>query len=589
MAEGRQRVRDAAAREKRVAPAGARGKHPTTSEVMPDQCPVTPLGFNGTLRYYLDAEYRVVELAPDKHVRTHILGLFHGDDAWLRSVARWQRKNDQGTITGWKPEIVAADMLAGCRERGQWDIDARGRGRGAWKGDHDELIIHTGRRIWVFAKCGTPWDTALELNPGLIDGYVYSADPSAGVPAPRDTGTNPGDEIHTLLNTWTWKRGIIDPVLMLGWIGAAMIGGALDWRVMVWLTGDFGTGKSMLQKLVKLLLEDTLISLADTTGAGIWQKLKTQTLPVAIDEVEAQEDNRRMLDVVRLARIAASGGQLSRGSDQHTAVTFTLRSCFLFSSILIPPVTAADRSRMAVLDLLDLRPDTPEIHLDPAVMRDLGQRLRRRMIDQWGRFELTLARYKRDLKQLGHRDRGADVFGTLLTCADILLFGDFPEQESAASWLLHMAPLDLAETADEERDHTQCLRHLLGMPIDAYRSGERANLGEWINRAVGRMARDEISEARRVIAKFGVRIHVEEKTLSVAVANHHVAMHGFFDKTRWSTPRGMKGVWTQALGRLPGARQSEVPLYFGGANSRATLIPVALIPTPPPADDPSLL
>jgi hypothetical protein len=32
-------------------------------------------------------------------------------------------------------------------------------------------------------------------------------------------------------------------VLLFGWIGAAMVGGALDWRPLAWLTGDRGTGE----------------------------------------------------------------------------------------------------------------------------------------------------------------------------------------------------------------------------------------------------------------------------------------------------------------------------------------------------------
>jgi predicted ATPase len=33
---------------------------------------------------------------------------------------------------------------------------------------------------------------------------------------------------------------------VLGWIAAATIGGALDWRPSLWITGDLSTGKSTL-------------------------------------------------------------------------------------------------------------------------------------------------------------------------------------------------------------------------------------------------------------------------------------------------------------------------------------------------------
>lgn len=580
------RVRDAAkaARTRGGERPPARDREPPDG--MPEECPVRPLGVNGRTRYYLDAERQIQDLPAREHVRTEILGLFHGDDAWLRSVPRWQRMNDSGTVTGWKPEIVAADMMAACAVRGLWDPNKRERGRGAWRGDHDELVIHTGDRIMVFEKRDNPWDGHGDYEPDLIGRYVYSAAAPVGAPAARLAERHPGEALYDLLQTWRWKRGDLDATILLGWIGAAMIGGALDWRAVVWLTGGAGTGKSTLQKLIKLLFGDALIDLADTTGAFIWQTLGHQTLPVAVDELEAEEDNRKALAVIKLARIAASGGQLGRGSDRHVPVSFTLRSCFMFSSILVPPLNGADRSRIAILDLLELPEGAavPEMHAE--AMREMGAQLRRRMIDGWARFELTLARYRRGLIERGHSARGADQFGTLLACADLLLFGEFPDKDAADDWLRRMHAADLSETVDNERDEAQCLQHLLGTPVDAVKGGERFNLGEWINRAAGRAEFDDVTEARRITGKLGVRIERVDNAAFVAVATNHAGLQAAYERTRWQTPRGSMGVWVQALRRLPGARATIAPLYFGGPNSQAVLLPLALIPLPDrPAQD----
>ena len=141
---------------------------------------------------------------------------------------------------------------------------------------------------------------------------------------------------------------------------------------------------------------------------------------------------------------------------------------------------------------------------------------------------------------------------------------------------------DLA--ADDLRDEDQCLQHLLGCPIDPFRRGERRTLGSWINQAIGRLAHyDDVVEARRVLLGYGVKIEVDRTGSGkhqVAVANSHTGLLPLFDNTRWQSPAGTMGVWTQALRRLPGAGTTPSPLYFGGANSRATLLPMACIPTP---------
>jgi hypothetical protein len=81
------------------------------------------------------------------------------------------------------------------------------------------------------------------------------------------------------------------------------------------------------------------------------QLLGQQSLPVAIDEAEADEDNRKMLALIKLARQAASGGRIFRGGQDHQGHEFIARSCFLFSSIYVPPLPSAGQEPHGVLEL----------------------------------------------------------------------------------------------------------------------------------------------------------------------------------------------------------------------------------------------
>jgi hypothetical protein len=148
-------------------------------------------------------------------------------------------------------------------------------------------------------------------------------------------------------------------------------------------------------------------------------------------------------------------------------------------------------------------------------------------------------------------------------------------------WAARLSAGDLSETMDDLRDEEQCLQHLLATPIDPYRKNDRINIGEWVNRAIGRMdASVDAGEARKCLGGYGIKIERHDGRDYLAIANFHSGLCGLYDDTRWRTPRGTTGVWVQSLRRLPGAVRGAKTLYFGGAHAKATLIPLDLIPAP---------
>ena len=79
-----------------------------------------------------------------------------------------------------------------------------------------------------------------------------------------------------------------------------------------------------------------LLNLLDPTSAAIRQLLQHDCLPVAIDEAEpaADKDNkRRLAELIKMARMAYSGGKVARGGSDGEPTDYVLRSAMLFSSI----------------------------------------------------------------------------------------------------------------------------------------------------------------------------------------------------------------------------------------------------------------
>jgi hypothetical protein len=543
--------------------------------VLPEGCPIVALGIRGEMHYYLDERGQIRAVEPKGHSRLAIQSMMgRKSDLVFRY---WPRKDKNGRTVGWHPEDAAQALMAATARKGIWNVMERVRGAGAWAGPKNELILHCGDRVF-WSKPGGLYAEGEWRDAGLIGGHVYPA--SAPLPRPRLEAAGGGDhgpaaELLTVLKTWSWRRGEIDALLLLGWIAAAMMGGALNWRPVCWITGGRGTGKSTLHELIEDLMGGALIRVSDASAAGVWQKLGHATLPVELDEVEAEEDNRRSQAVVKLARQAASGGMVLRGGADHSATEFIARSAFLFSSILIPPLLGQDRSRVALLELLDLKPGTNAPKRDNEERGKLGEALLRRLVDGWPRFQEILEAYRIALMEVGHGARGADQFGTLLAAADILLHDGEFNADYASQWLEKLRASEMAVNEDDARDEERCLQHLLTSVVDPYRSGARSTLGQWVQIAAGKAEGDQ-HEANKVLATYGLKVLDAKGQSWLAVANYHQGLANQFFNTHWSSRSGAAGVWAQALRRLPGAERGEMVFWFGGRSGRATMLPVAL-------------
>jgi hypothetical protein len=548
--------------------------------LLPAGCPVVPLGKLGQLCFYLDEQRQLIGLDPQKHAKQHIRNLFGRRSDLCDEY--WPRLNDRGEPKGhgqWHPEIAADILQRACAHAGIFDPQGRVFGRGAHRGNDGELILHCGDVVFVAGE------EQSYQQPGLIDGNVYATAPAIPRPHVDAQGTAPGEELRALYGCWYWARPIVDPMLLLGWTGCAMIAGALPWRPHAWVTGSSSTGKSTLQAALEYLFDGGALHTADATEASLRQLLKQQTLPVFFDELEASEDNRKSKGVINLARLASSGGEIFRGGQDHEGHTFKAKTCFLFSSILLPPLLQQDRNRLAILELEKIPTSADAIELDPEGLRALGRRIRRRLIDQWPRLEAMLAKYRSALADVGHGGRSQDQFGALLAVADLLLYDTADEEliEETAGWL---AADTLAEKSMEQADEEEAVQHLASTTL----KGRGGDEPEPVVRHIHEALTPDGDKARERLENFGLRI-VELKEgedgklgahkpsgvlpsaeLYLAIANSHTQLETIFERTRWA-----QGTWAQAFGRVDGARK-RIKVRFARDKGRwSTLIPLPSI------------
>jgi len=594
------------AREGDVRPFGGQDEDDDfDAPALPPGCPVEPLGVNGQSCWYLDVNGQIISLAMGNgHGKNAMVGLFGRKIGWLegqREFAQWSkpvREREEGTnrwVVVQESEIIGFDqakaskaLIVECTRRGIFDPAGHVRGAGAHRGANDALILHCGNHILRQPlRLNGDAGEAKWVLPGLHGEHVYPAAAPIPRPWPDTVGEDAAAQALALLKQWYWRRQQLDPLLVLGAIGAGLIGGALDWRSNLWITGGKGTGKSSLngkRGVLDQLFGRGAVRAADVTGAYLRQRLKNATLPVFLDELEADADDRRSKQILELARISSSGDDAGRGGSDHQAAEFTLQSAFWASSILIPPMKPQDRSRWAICQLLTIPQGAKKPDLKAYRLPELGQKLLRRMVDAWHRWDATLEAYVDALSAIGHSARACMQFGTLLAAADLLQNDDaldLDTVEMIASLCGNDMLREVAETAEE---HELCLNHLRTTMVQSRGGDERESIGTWIGGAVQELCEPGdttlVAKYHRRLQEMGLKIVAKSDKGTVtwspgvrgylAIANSHQALAGIFGSTDWKA-----GVWSQALGYTPGAL-GGLTVKFRHHTARSTLVPLEL-------------
>lgn len=449
---------------------------------LPADCPVTALGTQGNSYFFLDALGQVIELQAREFSQNGHFSLFGGDRNYL--CWAWPKWRNAGTkqipeweVCNYESQDVSAQLMAACHRRGVWQEDERLRGRGGWAGRDGRLILHCGDLVW---------DGGKYFSPGIIDGYVYPALRELPKPMPVVDPKSPLHPGRLLdhIKSWRWKRPGLDPHLLLGQIAAGYLGAALDWRPIIYLYGDKGTGKSTLQELISDVMGPWRILTTNTTAAGIYQHVRHDSIAVAVDEMEGKADNRGNQSVMELARQAASGGRMLRGGSDGTGTEFQARSSFMFSSINPPPMEPSDLSRMGLLRLEPFRKEDREPCIDPDELPVIGRMVLRALVDGWKRFKPLKAEYDVILRSQGHDERGCATFGTLLVLQEIVL-GERAKDYGVTAlnrdlWDYQVERDLMAEYDDIIPNWRKALNRLLTAPVDQWRGGGKICIGDEI-------------------------------------------------------------------------------------------------------------
>lgn len=567
--------------------------------------PLYPLGLAGREMLFIDSKAQ--HIACDGKLSNVQLVMHCGTIKWLEDkFPKWRAGKN-----GKPPELIGFDhaeamqsLAMACNKRGLFDAKDRVFGRGAHraKDNSQTLVLHAGTSLFLANsrdERGRKRKGVYRVNAGPYGDAFYPAQSALPAPAQSAATRQELDELHASFGDWEWLEPEAAQLLLMGMVGQLFICGALEWRSHVWLTGGTGCGKSTLQKYLRMIGGKWIVSSEDASEAWVRQKLETDRLPVMLDEAEVDDGAERQQAMLNLARKGSSGGSLGRGTSDQKAKDFEIFSCFIMSSIIHGIHMGQDRNRFAILGMKPLDFSKPAPVFDEAYLRGLGARIQRRMMELWPNFDPLYAAWQKEIRAAGFSARWAATIGTLLTCADLLMYeqgwiDDDGRPVSAVhfGWIEIVRPLMERGAEEAQTDSERCIAFLRSTHLPGASGQSSEPVGRWIHRVImgsvdegGHYTENKAAADR--LSSYGLRVATVRpkdsggygyaKPLPEDFTDNYLLIAGpqmralsdlFRASGEWA-----KGGWIQSLQKLEGA-VSVGKVRFDGMSCSAIAVPM---------------
>ena len=253
---------------------------------------------------------------------------------------------------------AASSLSSQCRKKGVYN-DSNCRLGGVWV-DEGRYIYHAGDKLF----CGKEsFDLASsKFKTDFFYPIAVRHPELSDAPMTKEECLEFRNQISRIRN-WSTPS---DARLFCAWSAVALIGGALDWRPHIWISGETGSGKSQIMNLLNRVILGSFKTAVggSTTNAGIMQASK-DSFPVTFDELEVDDmkSNEQVNMITKLGRITSTEGsaETKKGTAGQEGKTFKPRFSMAVGSIKINLNKDQDINRFHVFSLIRRNGDSKKV------------------------------------------------------------------------------------------------------------------------------------------------------------------------------------------------------------------------------------
>lgn len=567
-------------------------------------CPVVALGHLGGVFHFLDVRGQKRDLsARQLGSRNDVLTLFGGDDAWLRENYPKRvnvNANNPEADPVWRAvdfhlNDTAAALQKACFAAGLFGEHIVLRQPGVWRGPEGDPAVHCGDTVLL----GDAWQPA-----GTRTGAQIWA---AAAPTPRPAAPCAAQVARDLqlglTELWRWNEAG-GPIVVMGQIANAYYGAVPQWRPAGFVTGETGSGKSALQRVIRAALPMHYYD-NDTSKAGIEQAVAGRAMAIIIDEAADRANRSASRDLVDLVLSAAGdeGTKGSRGTVDGKGRRIEVVGLIIMFSINTPDLEPQHLGRFSVIELR-----IPEEGADHRLehrklatfARDNAAALWGRALAGWDRYAAALERFRAGLQAKGCGPREMDQAGALLAGWWVLVNEGVPDDRGVREGIGAMEGyVRLAKSVEADSRPRRMLQHLLATMVTMHRSTDREPIGKLLEIAFGESRTMRTPEdAGELLGYYGIRpvrqctyrgmpkpsaglctcsqcmglndrpVPRKSDAAGVWFANQHPELRKIFVGTPFEGER-----WRSEMLRLPGAEPSGRTIRVGSTTGHAVWLP----------------
>ena len=539
-----------------------------------DSFPSRLLGGLGPTLYFIPSDYgQIVTYSSVHSLKNNLLML---------APKEWYAEHfPRGQNVDW---VRAVDAIVSESKRIGTYQPGRLRGRGVWR-DDEQPLVHLGDRL--LPPHGKKYIAPETYTEG---GRIYPQLPRLEGPARKILPVASSRWVLSLFESLLWENAA-SAALCAGWTALAPLCGLLLWRPNIWLTGVAGCGKTtVLRDIIVPLLGGMGLCAegSGTTEPGLRQQLKSDALPVVIDEAEADTKSARgrVEAIIRMIRSAAStSAKVYKGTQGGGGMNFEIRSMFCLGAVGGALERPQDKQRITILHLR--HPST----LGDAERQDRHWQPLQRQINKitplvsrmlvarslaWarsGRLEELLAVTRTAAAIVLGSRRAGDQYGTLLAGTFTLLGDDVPSEEEAVAYMKDLGLEHFTEDSDPEgRDILDRLFQVQEL-VPTMTGTHKVTVGEMVGLVIENpvpkrpKAIIQYKDAKRYIKKLGFIVHE---------GHLHVA-----NQSRWIRKQlldtSFADGWFILLRGLAGAKAGPQMWFSRAFKSRTTMIPLSTL------------
>jgi hypothetical protein len=502
-------------------------------------------GHVGAEFYYSSTTARyLLKLSPAQHSKNYYLTMAPLE-YWHAHYGRTTKDGEE--VVHW--DAVTSSLMSDARKAGDFDPNSI-RGRGAWTEETPEggirFVFNAGDYLLVDG-------VRIEIHEYKGAHFYAAGQPIAIAETPLEEYAR--KRLVEVISGFEWEEPH-HATLVIGWLLMATVSGALDWRCMLWLTAQAGSGKSFfIDAIISSILRGAAAFFnGSTTDKGIASALQHDSIVFIYDEAEVADDasKARMTTLLRALRATASGskGKRAVGSPGGTARTSKLSSAGFCASIndcisdpadeqrwITPKLRAFNTSANSAAALAERQKANRE-YVKQELTAGFSAKFLAFGVLNFDAIKETIGRFTDLLERdLGNRRFGLH-FGTALGCAFFFEHGKVPAGEAEIrEWLSDkkIGKDTLIDRATLRTERDQVVEALLQAKIeviDGTNAARRYSIGELLRAAFfpGEIG-DLISATRAHDALLAHGIKADRASGRVRLGTSHRKLLRIFEAT----------------------------------------------------------